>query len=105
MWLLPPPLLLLGGKLLNGPLPMTSTIRNWAQGEVGGLPRASSRLFNCLMIYILTLLGQAAQLAYMMEDKLKDAMEEADKERALKDVAENAKAWARGVEKDQAQTE
>ncbi|KAL0000705.1 hypothetical protein SO802_014486 [Lithocarpus litseifolius] len=30
----------------------------------------------------------AAQLAYMMKDKLKDAVEEVDKEKALKDVAE-----------------
>ena len=56
-------------------------------------------------------------MAYMMEDRLKDAAEEADKERALKDVveatakqkvatakdkvttAENTKARAQGVER------
>ena len=54
---------------------------------------------------MLTLLEQVAQLAYLMEDGLKDAAEEADKEKALKDVAEattkeiftvveNAEAWA-----------
>ena len=59
-------------------------------------------------------------MAYMMEDRLKDAVEKADKERALKDVAEaiakqkvvtakdkvttteNTKAWAQGAERDQA---
>lgn len=56
------------------------------------------------------------QLAYIMEDRLKDIAEEADKETALKDVAEatikekptatkSAKAWARGVERDRAQAE
>ena len=51
-----------------------------------------------------------------MEDELKDAVEEANKERALKDVveatakekgiaSENAKAQAQGVERDQAQVE
>lgn len=65
---------------------------------------------------VLTFPGRAAQLAYMMEDRLKDATEEADKERALKDIAEaaakekviaaeNAKARAQGVERDQAQAE
>lgn len=56
------------------------------------------------------------QLAYMMEDRLNDVVEEADKKSALKDVAEaivkekvttteNAEARARGVEKDRAQAE
>ena len=51
-----------------------------------------------------------------MEDELQDAVEEANKERALKDVveatakekviaSENAKAQAQGVERDQAQVE
>ena len=51
-----------------------------------------------------------------MEDELKDTVEEANKERALKDVveattkekfiaSESAKAQARGVERDQAQVE
>ena len=54
------------------------------------------------------------QLAYIVEDELQDAVEEANKERALKDVveatakekviaSESAKAQARGVERDQAQ--
>ena len=62
---------------------------------------------------ILTLLGQAVQLAYMVKDKLKDITEEADKERALKDIAkatakekvtdtESAEARSQGVERDQA---
>ena len=62
---------------------------------------------------ILTLLGQAVQLAYMVKDKLKDITEEADKERALKDIAkattkekvtdtESAEAQSQGVERDQA---
>lgn len=52
----------------------------------------------------------------MMEDRLNDVVEEADKKRALKDVAEaivkekvttieNAEAWAWGAEKDRAQAE
>ena len=59
-------------------------------------------------------------MAYMMKDRLKDAAEEADKERALKDVAEatakqkvatvkdkvttaeNTEARAQGTEKDRA---
>lgn len=40
------------------------------------------------LIRTLTLPGQAAQLAYMMEDRLKDAAKEVDTEKALKDVAE-----------------
>ena len=51
-----------------------------------------------------------------MEDELKDAVKEANKERALKDIveattkekviaSESAKAQARGVERDQAQVE
>ena len=54
---------------------------------------------------ILTLPRQAVQLAYIMEDKLKDATEEVDKERDMKDVVdatikekataiESAEAWA-----------
>ena len=65
---------------------------------------------------ILTLLGQAMQLAYMVKDKLKDIAEEANKERALKDVVkattkekvtatESAEAQSQGVERDQAQAE
>ena len=60
---------------------------------------------------ILTLPEQAAQLAYIIEDRLKDAAEKADKEKALKDIVEattkekvttvkNAEARARGVESD-----
>ena len=37
---------------------------------------------------MLTLPEQVVQLAYLMEDRLKDVAEEADKEKALKDVAE-----------------
>ena len=51
------------------------------------------------------------QLAYIIEDRLKDAAEKADKEKALKDIVEattkekvttvkNAEARARGVESD-----
>ena len=54
---------------------------------------------------ILTLPRQAVQLAYIMEDKLKDATEEVDKERDMKYVVdatikekatatESAEAWA-----------
>lgn len=57
-----------------------------------------------------TLPWQAAQLAYMMEDRLKNAAEEAEKEKALKEVVEaiargkgtaakNAKERARVAEK------
>ena len=56
------------------------------------------------------------QLAYMVKDKLKDIAEEANKERALKDVVkattkekvtatESAEARSQGVERDQAQAE
>ena len=56
------------------------------------------------------------QLAYLMEDRLKVAAEEADKEKALKDVAEatmkekftvveNAEAWAQEAERAQAQAD
>ena len=78
-------------------------------------------LFFCyftlvFLIRILTLPGQAAQLAYMMEDRLMDATDEIDKEKALKDVveattkekaymAENAKARAQEVERARAQAD
>lgn len=63
---------------------------------------------------MLTLPKQVAQLAYLMEDGLKDAAEEADKEKALKDVAEatrkekftvaeNAEVWAQEAESARAQ--
>jgi len=50
-------------------------------------------LFFCyftliFLIRTLTLPGQATQLAYIMEDRLKDAAKEVDTEKALKDVAE-----------------
>lgn len=52
-------------------------------------------------------------MAYIMENRLKDAVEEADKEKALKDVAEatakekvtateNAEAWVWEVERARA---
>ena len=78
-------------------------------------------LFFCyftlvFLIRILTLPGQAAQLAYMMEDRLMDATDEIDKEKALKDVVEattkekaymakNAKARAQEVERAWAQAD
>ena len=62
---------------------------------------------------IQTLPRQAAQLAYIVEDEMKDAIEEANKEGALKDIAkatakekvtdsESAKAQAQGVQRDRA---
>lgn len=36
----------------------------------------------------MTLSEQAAQLAYLMKDRLKDAAEKADKEKDLKDITE-----------------
>ena len=59
-------------------------------------------------LQLLTLPEQAAQLAYMMDNRLKDTAEEVDKERALKDItmaiakekattAENVEARVRGA--------
>ena len=59
-------------------------------------------------LQLLTLPEQAAQLAYMMDNRLKDTAEEVDEERALKDItmviakekattAENVEARVRGA--------
>ena len=75
-----------------------------------------SSLLFIVFNYKFLLPCQAAQLAYMMENQLRGAVKEADKEKALKEVAEatakergtaveNAEEWARTAERAQALAE
>nr|POF12435.1 hypothetical protein CFP56_44868 [Quercus suber] len=89
-------------KLRNKPLPVTSSVRNWAQGKGGQIARSlgwalqlpkdmhyfSSGSDKALAARLQCYSIAAVQLAYMMKDQLKDAAEETDKEKALNKAAE-----------------